>query len=149
MHQVLGQMLGTTEIVIAESVTPNGVMSFLTTWYGQFALPILQYLKPPPVQPFLDKTCSLASWHKIGEHRQSLTDSSNQCKNNCCIDYDYKVRDKVLVETDGILCQVDSKYGKEPWTITIDHTNRTIRIQCGTKTERLNIRRVIPFKYMK
>jgi hypothetical protein len=27
----------------------------------------------------------------------------------------------------------ESAYGKEPWTITIVHTNRTIRIQCGIK----------------
>jgi hypothetical protein len=30
----------------------------------------------------------------------------------------------------------------KPWTIT---TAGTIRIQCGNKSERLNIRRVIPF----
>jgi hypothetical protein len=34
---------------------------------------------------------------------------------------------------------------KEPWTITTVHTNGTIRIQCGTKSERINIRRVTPF----
>ncbi len=39
-------------------------MSFYTTRHGQFALPIIWYLKPPPVQPFLDVTCSLTfrSW---------------------------------------------------------------------------------------
>ncbi len=39
----------------------------------------------------------VADWHKIGEQRQSLTDSGNQRKNVKRIDYDYKVRDKVLV----------------------------------------------------
>jgi hypothetical protein len=39
--------------------------------------------------------------------------------------------------------KAESKYGKEPWTITTVHTNGTIRIQCRTKTERLNIQRVI------
>jgi hypothetical protein len=34
---------------------------------------------------------------------------------------------------------------KKPWTITTVHTNGTIRIQCGTKLERINIRRVTPF----
>jgi hypothetical protein len=55
------------------------------------------------------------------------------------------VGDKVIVEKEGILCKVESAYGKEPWTITRVHTNGTIRIQCGTKTERLNMQRVIPF----
>jgi hypothetical protein len=35
--------------------------------------------------------------------------------------------------------------GKEPWTITTVHMNGTIRIQRGTKTEQLSIRRVEPF----
>ncbi len=61
------------------------------------------------------------------------------------IDYDYKVGDKVLVEKESILPKAESKYGKEPWTITTVHTNGTIRIQCGTKSERLNIQSVIPF----
>jgi hypothetical protein len=45
---------------------------------------------------------------------------------------------------EGILHKVESNYGKEPWTITTVHTNGTIRIQCRTRTERLNIWRVMP-----
>ncbi len=66
-------------------------------------------------------------------------------KNAIRIDYDYKVGDKVLVINEGILRKAESAYGKEPWTITTVHTNGTIRIQRGTKMERLNIRRVEPF----
>jgi hypothetical protein len=40
VHQVLGQMLCTAEIDIANSVTPNDIDVFLTTHHGQFALPI-------------------------------------------------------------------------------------------------------------
>jgi hypothetical protein len=87
----------------------------------------------------------VAHWCKTGEQRQSLTDCGNQRENAKCIDYDYKVRDKVLVINEGILCKAESTYGKEPWTITTVHTNGTIRIQCGTKTERLSIQRVQPF----
>jgi hypothetical protein len=72
----------------------------------------------------------MADWHKIGEYRQSLTDRSNQRKNIWWIDYDYKVGDKVLVIEEGILRNAESKYGKEPWTITTVHTNGTIGIQC-------------------
>ena len=46
---------------------------------------------------------------------------------------------------EGILRKAESAYGKEPWTITTVHTNGTIRIQRGTKMERLSIRRVEPF----
>ena len=61
------------------------------------------------------------------------------------VDYDYKVGDKVLLTKEGILRKAESPYRKEPWTITTVHTNGTIRIQGGTKSERLNIRRVTPF----
>jgi hypothetical protein len=77
----------------------------------------------------------MADWHKIGERRQSLTDRGNQHENAKCIDYDYKVGDKVLLINEGILRKAESAYGKEPWTITTVHTNGTIRIQHGTKTE--------------
>jgi hypothetical protein len=88
----------------------------------------------------------VADWHKIGERRQSLTDCGNQRENAKRIDYDYKVRDKVLlVFNKGILRKAESTYGKEPWTITTVHTNGTIKIQCRFKTEQLSIRRVQPF----
>ncbi len=65
----------------------------------------------------------VADWRKIGEQRQSLTDRGNQCENAKCIDYNYKVRDKVLVINEGILRKAESAYGKEPWTITTVHMN--------------------------
>jgi len=66
-------------------------------------------------------------------------------ENNKRVDYDYKVGDKVLIRKDGILRKAESIWKKEPWTITTVHTNGTIRVQCGTKSERINIRRVTPF----
>ena len=39
----------------------------------------------------------------------------------------------------------ESPKQKEPWTITQVHTNGTIRVTCGTKSEQLNVWRVEPF----
>jgi hypothetical protein len=80
----------------------------------------------------------VADWHKIGEQSQSLTDCGNHRENAKCIDYNYKVRDKVLLINEGILRKTESAYCKETWTITTVHMN-------GTKMERLSIRRVKPF----
>jgi hypothetical protein len=66
-------------------------------------------------------------------------------ENSGRVDWDYQPSDKVLVIKDGILRKRESWYGSEPWTITSVHTNGTIRIQNGTKSERLNIRRVTPY----
>jgi hypothetical protein len=84
----------------------------------------------------------VADWRKIGEQRQSLNNCGNQRKNAKQIDYDYKVGDKVLVINEGILRKAESACGNEPWTIATVHTNGTIRIQRGTKTKGLSIRRV-------
>ena len=63
-------------------------------------------------------------------------------ENSFRVDWDYQPGDKVLVIKDAILHKSESRYDSEPWTITSVHTNGTIRIQSGTKSERLNIRRV-------
>ncbi len=79
----------------------------------------------------------IADWKQIGEYRLHQTDCSNKHENSSRVDYDYKVGDKILIRKDGIL-RKQSPSGKNPWTITTVHTNETIRIQCGTKLERIN-----------
>ncbi len=150
VHQVLGQMLCTAELDMANSVTPNDVDVFLdnTAWAIRSTYHTVLKASPGAAifgQDMLFDILFVADWHKIGERRQSLTDRGNQQENAKQIDYDYKVGDKVLVINEGILRKAESAYGKEPWTITTVHTNGTIRIQCGTKTEQLSIRRVEPF----
>ena len=87
----------------------------------------------------------IADWDKIGDYRQRQTDLNTQGKNNSRIDYDYQVGGKVPLRKDGVLRKTESWYDSEPWTITSVHTNGTIRVECGSKLERLNIRRVTPF----
>ena len=87
----------------------------------------------------------VADWHKIGERRQTLTNRGNQHENAKHIDYNYKVGDKVLVINEGSLRKAESAHGKEPWIISTVHSNGTIRIQHGTRTEQRSIRRVEPY----
>jgi hypothetical protein len=97
-------------------------------------------------QDMLFDTPFVADWKKIGEHRQRLTDLNTAHENKSRIDYDYKVGQKILVRNEGIFCKAESRWQKDPWTITTVHTNGTITIQHGNKEERLNIRRVKPFE---
>jgi hypothetical protein len=60
-------------------------------------------------------------------------------------DYDYKVNEKVLIAKDGILRKTESRYDTVPWTIMTVHTNGTITVRRGNKSQRINIRRVTPF----
>jgi hypothetical protein len=87
----------------------------------------------------------VANWKQIGDYKQHQTDCSSKRENDKRIDYDYNVGDKILIRKDGILRKAETIWKKEPWTITTVHTNGTIRIQCGTKSERINTWRVTPF----
>jgi hypothetical protein len=86
-----------------------------------------------------------ADWNKIGDYRQCQTDLNTVHENKSQIEKDYQPGDKVLLRKDGILRKSESKFHKEPWTISTVHTNGTIRINHGTKSEQLNIRRVAPY----
>ncbi len=88
----------------------------------------------------------IADWQKIGEHRQQLTDLNNACENEGRIDYDYKVGQKVLLRKEGILCNTESRWHKKPLLTTSVHTNGTIMVQHGNKTDRMDIWRVKPFE---
>ncbi|MCP4747479.1 MAG: hypothetical protein GY874_15250, partial [Desulfobacteraceae bacterium] len=87
----------------------------------------------------------LADWTAIGQQRQLVVDKSNTRENKHRLDFDYEVGQKVLLEHDsGKLCKGQLKY-LGPYTITLVHTNGTIRIQRGSISERVNIRRVTPY----
>ncbi len=99
VHQVLGQMLHTAELDMANSVTPDDVDVFLDNAAWAICATYHTVLKASPGAAIFGHNMLfdipfVADWHKIGEQRQSLTDCGNQCKNAKCIDYDYKVGDK-------------------------------------------------------
>jgi hypothetical protein len=83
---------------------------------------------------------------KIEERRQRLTDLNNAHKKEGRIDYDYKVGQKVLLRKEGILRNAESIWHKRPRLITTVHTNGTITVQCGNKSDRINIWRVKLFE---
>jgi hypothetical protein len=150
VHQVLGHMMHTSEIDMAESVEPTDIDTFIdnAAWATHSTYHTVLTASPGAAifghnmlfgKPFI------ADWKQIGEHRQHQIDLSNERENKTNVNYDYKVGDIILIHKDGILRKAESRWIKEPWTIMSVHTNGTIRIQCRTKLERINIRRVTPF----
>ena len=87
----------------------------------------------------------LANWTKIGEYRQKQTDNNTSRENCARVDLDYPPSDKVLLQKDSILCKAESRYESHHFTNTSVHTNGTTRVQFGTKSECLNIRKVKPY----
>ncbi len=150
LHQVLAQMLLTAILDMAETVTPNDADVFLDNVAWAICSTYHSVLKASPgVAIFgcnmLFNIPFIANWNKIGDYRQRQTDLNTARKNSKQVDYDYKVGNKVLLTEERILCKAESPYSNKPWTFTTIHTNGTIMIQCRTKLERLNIRRVTPF----
>ncbi len=113
VHQVLGQMLCTAELDMADSVTPNDIDVFLDNAAWAIHSTYHTVLKASPGaaifgQDMLFDIPFVADWSKIGDRRHLLTDRGNQQENAKGIDYDYKVGDKVLVINEGILRKAES-----------------------------------------
>ena len=150
IHQVLGTMMRTAEIDMADSVEPADIDTFIDNAAWAIRSSYHTVLKASPGAAIFGRDMLfdipfIADWKQIGEFRQRITDRSNERENKTRVDFDYKVGEKVLIRKDGILRKAESIWEKEPWTIKTVHTNGTIRIQCGTKSERINIWRVTPF----
>jgi hypothetical protein len=143
-------MLHTSEIDMADTINESDIADFLTNAAWAICSCYHTVLKTSPGAAIFGRDMLfgipfLADWSKIREYRQKQMDKNTVKENSGRVDWDYQPGDKVLVIKDGILCKSESRYESEPWTITSVHTNGTIRIQRGTKSERLNIRRVTPY----
>ena len=150
VHQVIMVMLRTAEINMAKSVDASDSNTFQTNVSWAISSTYHTVLKASPREAIFGRDMLfdipfLADWNKIGDYRQRQTDLNTKRENRTRKDWDYKVGDKVLLRKDGILRKSESRYERDPWTITSVHTNVTIRVQCGSKSERLNIRRVTPY----
>ena len=150
IHQTLAAMMRTAEIDMAISVDPSDIDDFLSNAAWAVRSTYHTVLRASPGAAIFGRDMLfdipyIADWTKIGDYRQRQTDRNTNRENKSRVEWDYKVGEKVLLRKDGILRKSESKYLKDPWTTTQVHTNGTIRIQCGTKSERLNIRRVTPF----
>ena len=83
VHQVLGQMLCTAELDIADSVTPNDVDVFLDNGAWAICYTYHMVLKASLGaaifrRDMLFNIPFMANWHKIEEQNQSLTNRGNQ-----------------------------------------------------------------------
>ena len=72
-------------------------------------------------------------------------DNNTDMESSAHVDWDYQPGDKVLLHKDGILYKTESWYESDPLTIMPVHTNGTIKVQHGTKSEQLNINNVTPY----
>ncbi len=101
VHQVLGQMLRTAEIDMADSVTPNDLDVFLDNVAWAICPTNHTVLKASPGVAIFGRDMIfdipfIANWNKIGDYRQRQTDLSTERENKKRVNYDYKVGDRAL-----------------------------------------------------
>jgi hypothetical protein len=150
VHEVITTMLCTSEVDMGNTVEPSDIEAFLTDTAWAICSTYYTVLTASPRAAIfgwdmLFGTPFFSDWDRIEYLRQRQTDLSMGRENCSCCDWDYKVGDQVLLREDGILRKSQSQHESDPWTITLVHTNGTIRVQCRIKSEQFNIRRVIPF----
>ena len=148
IHGVFTDMLRTSNLDMQDTVNAEMIDDFLVNAAWAIRSTYHTVLKSSPGAAVFGRDMLfdipyIADWTAIGQRRQLLVDQSNAQENARRIDFDYAVGQKVLLKKDGILRKAEVKY-QDPFTITQVHTNGTIRIQRGTMSERINIRRVTP-----
>ena len=149
-HQTFGNMLRTSELDMANSVTPESVEEFLDNAAWAIRSTHHTVLNSSPGAAIFGKDMLfnipfIADWSKIGEFRRAQSKRNTDRENAQRSDFDYALGGLVLVRKDGILRKAETKW-TGPYIITAVHTNGTIRIQRGALSERQNIRRVKPFQ---
>jgi hypothetical protein len=149
IHGVLGDMMRTSGLDMADTVTPDDVDQFLTDAAWAIRSTYHTVLKSSPGAAIFGRDMLfdipyLADWNAIGRRRQNLVDHNAALENAKRVDYDYVVGQKVILRKDGILRKAELKY-EGPYTIKQVHVNGTVRIQKGTISERLSIRRIEPY----
>ncbi len=117
---------------------------------SHFTLLTIRYLKASPSTAIIEQDMLIdipfiADWKKIGEHRQP-TDRNTDRENESRVDYDNKVVTKYAYGTMVLLRKAKSRYLREPCPTTSIKTYGTIRVQCGNKSEMINIQRVKLFE---
>eukprot|EP00804_Cyclotella_cryptica_P018015 CCRYP_008296-RA/>CCRYP_008296-RA protein AED:0.47 eAED:0.47 QI:0/0/0/0.5/1/1/2/0/163 len=138
-------MLRNVELDMANAVAPSEIADFLTDAVWAVHSTYHMVLKASPGAAIFGRDMLfdipfLADWNKIGDHRQHQTSCNTKRENKSRVDWDYKIGDRVLLCKEGILCKSESKYHKDPWTISTVHTNGTIKVHRGTTSEQLNIK---------
>ncbi len=132
MHQVIMTMLH-AELDMAYRVPPSDISDFLTDAAWAICSTYHTVLKASPGAAIFGREMLfdipfLADWNEIGDYRQHQTDRNTQRENKSRVDWDYKIGDRVLLRKEGILRKSESKYHRDPWTISTVQMNRTIRV---------------------
>ena len=151
IHQVLGNQLRTFELEERELTKDEETFEpFLTACAYAIRCTYHTTLKATPGQLVFGRDMILpikfkADWALIEQQKQLSINNSNQRENKSRIQHVYKVGDKVLLQKPGLLRKMTIPYSG-PYEVQRVFTNGTMSIINGAVIQRVNIRRVIPYR---
>jgi len=149
IHQVFSNMMRTSGLDKSDTVTPEMVDNFITDAAWAIRSTHHSVLQSSPGAAIFGRDMLfdipyIADWNAIGKRRQTAVDKNTLIENKRRIDYDYQIGNKVTIRKDGVLRKAEDK-STGPFVITQVFTNGTVRIQRGSVSERINIRRIDPY----
>jgi hypothetical protein len=86
-----------------------------------------------------------ADWARIRQRKQDIINVNNRKENSKRIKHEYRVGEEVLLEKPGQISKLSAPR-TGPYRITETYTNGTVCIQRGVVNERVNIRRLTPYR---
>jgi hypothetical protein len=95
-------MMCISEFDMADSVEPADIDTFIDNAAWAIRSIYHTVLKASPGAAIFGRDMLfdipfVADWKQIGDYRQHQTDRSTKRENDKCVDYDYKVGDKILI----------------------------------------------------
>ena len=94
---------------------------------------------------FLFILTSFCFSQEITTVKGAIINANNKKENAKRIEHEYRVGEKVLLEKPGLISKLSAPR-TGPYRITETYANGTVRIQRGIVNERVNIRRLTPYK---
>jgi hypothetical protein len=150
IHQVLGNALRTFELEERELDESNPWDEFLTATAYAIRSTHHTTLQASPAQLVFGRDMFLpvkfvADWARIRNQKQARINESNKRENSSRIPITYQVGDRVLLTTPGILPKVKAPR-TGPYRVEQVYDNGTVTIRNGPVNQRVNVRRLTPYK---
>lgn len=152
VHGVVNSMLRTSRLQELEEVSAERIDEWITNMAWAIRSTHHTVLKSSPGAAVFGRDMLfdipyVADWDEIGRRRQLQVDRDNVRDNNRRLPYDYKIGSKCLIikNINGERLPKADERNSGPHTVTEVYTNGTVRIQRGSISERINIRRITPY----
>ena len=150
VHQVVGNMLRTFQLEEQALDTKYPFRLFLSAIAYAIRNTYHITLEATPAELVFGRNMLLpiefkANWEAIRLRWQQMIDENTARENKTRLDHPYSPGDKVSLTKPGILPKMSLR--KEgPYTVVQAYDNGTVRIRQGAVSQRVNIRRITPYR---